>query len=72
MNSKKLSDSTSSSDSTHRSNVVIDRRTFMKLPMAERQIILAEQADEMVEHYQQDTEWRDWLNFDVEVLDYLE
>ena len=64
MNSKKLSDSTSSLNSIDRSNVVIDRRTFMKLPMAERQIILVEQADAMREYYEQDTEWQDWLNFD--------
>ena len=72
MNSKKLSDSTSSLNSIDRSNIVIDRQTFMTLPKAERQIILAEQADAMLEHYEQDTEWRDWLNFDVEVLDYPE
>lgn len=31
----------------------------MKLPLEERQRILAEQAELMLPHYQQDTEWQE-------------
>ena len=37
----------------------VRRRVFMKLPLQERRRILAEQADQMAEHYSQDTEVRD-------------
>lgn len=47
----------------------IDRRAFMKLPMTERQRILATQAEAMATHYEQDTEWRDWVNLDLGVGD---
>jgi Protein of unknown function (DUF2281) len=43
----------------------ITRRDFMRLPMEERRRILARQADAMVEHYQQDGEWREWINSDI-------
>ena len=43
----------------------IDRRAFMKLPMAERQKILAAQAEAMKEHYKQNTDWQDWVNLDI-------
>lgn len=43
----------------------VDRQAFMKLPIAERRRILAEQAEAMAEHYEQDLEWREWVNFDV-------
>ena len=46
---------------------MLDRRAFLKLPIAERQRILAEQAEAMVEHYQKDTSWQEWVNFDLEV-----
>ncbi len=35
------------------------RRAFMRLPMQERRRILAEQADRMAGHYEQDEEVRD-------------
>ncbi|MCT7971443.1 DUF2283 domain-containing protein [Laspinema olomoucense] len=35
-----------------------DRRAFMQLPLEERRRILAAQSEAMVEHYEQDTEWR--------------
>lgn len=35
------------------------RRAFMKLPLAERQQILARQAEEMLEHYENSQEWRE-------------
>ena len=44
----------------------IDRREFMKLPMEERREILAQQAEDIAEHYEQDTEWREWLSFDTQ------
>jgi hypothetical protein len=47
------------------SGQAVDRRAFMKLPIAERRRILAEQAEAMAEHYEQDSEWREWTNFDV-------
>ena len=49
------------------SEKMLDRRAFLKLPIAERQRILAEQAEAMVEHYQKDTSWQEWVNFDLEV-----
>lgn len=45
----------------------IDRRAFMKLPMAERRQLLATQAEAMREHYEQDLDWQDWVNLDVGV-----
>jgi len=44
----------------------VDRRAFMRLPIEERRLILAQQAEAMVNHYQQDLTWRDWTSFDVE------
>ncbi len=38
---------------------LIERRAFLRLPVAERSRILAEQAEEMVRYYEQDTEWRE-------------
>ena len=43
-----------------------DRRAFMRLPIEERRRILAQQAEAMVEHYQQDLTWQDWTNFGLE------
>ena len=44
----------------------VDRRAFMCLPIAERRQILAQQAEAMVEHYQQDLTWQDWTSFGLE------
>jgi len=38
---------------------LVERRAFMKLPMEERQRILAEQADKMASLYESDTGWKD-------------
>ena len=38
---------------------LIERRAFLRLPIAERSRLLAEQAEEMVSYYEQDTEWRE-------------
>lgn len=44
----------------------IDRKSFLKLPIAERQRILALQAEAALPHYQQNQEeWQEWLNFDL-------
>ncbi|WP_339377740.1 hypothetical protein [Calothrix sp. NIES-2100] len=37
----------------------ISRRELMKLPLEERRRILAEQAELMLPHYQQDKEWQE-------------
>ncbi|MCF4970597.1 hypothetical protein [Nostoc sp. CMAA1605] len=37
----------------------INRREFMKLPLEERRRILAEQAEQILLHYQQDKEWQE-------------
>jgi hypothetical protein len=42
-----------------------DRRAFLRKPLAERQLILAQQAQEIVEHYQTSTEWRELMAGDI-------
>ncbi|MGK7897727.1 MAG: hypothetical protein AB4372_29945 [Xenococcus sp. (in: cyanobacteria)] len=44
---------------------ISQRRDFLKLPIAERRRILAQQAAELSEHYQKDTEWREWVEGDI-------
>jgi hypothetical protein len=46
----------------------INRREFMKLSLEERRRILAEQAEQMLLHYQQDKEWQELETGDL--LDY--
>ena len=41
------------------------RHAFMKLPLAERRRILAQQAEAMVAHYQQNQEWKEPLTGDI-------
>jgi acyl-CoA reductase-like NAD-dependent aldehyde dehydrogenase len=36
-----------------------DRRAFLQLTQVERRRILAEQAEHLRDHYEQDSEWRD-------------
>lgn len=38
---------------------LIQRRNFMQLPLKERRRLMAQQADKLSEHYEQDQEWRD-------------
>ncbi len=45
-----------------------DRIAFLKLPLIERRRILARQADKMVNHYQNDSEWRELMAGDI--IDY--
>jgi hypothetical protein len=42
-----------------------DRRAFLRKPLAQRQLILAQQAQQMVEHYQTSTEWRELMAGDI-------
>ena len=44
--------------STNRS--LSERRQFLELPKEERERILSEQAEEMADFYEHDTEWREW------------
>ncbi|MER3435414.1 MAG: hypothetical protein C4288_18920 [Leptolyngbya sp. ERB_1_1] len=50
-------------DST--SNTLEWRKAFLKLPIAERRRILAEQANAIAAHYEQDTEWRELQAGDI-------
>jgi hypothetical protein len=45
-----------------------DRITSLKLPLSERQKILKEQAESMVDHYQENSEWKELLTNDI--IDY--
>ena len=49
----------SSSDILAQSRV--DRRAFMQLSLQARHQLLAQQAEAIADHYQQDTEWRSQL-----------
>ena len=37
-----------------------ERRQFLELPKEEKDRILSEQAEEMADFYEHDTEWREW------------
>ena len=41
------------------------RREFMRLPLSERRKIMAEQAERLADHYDKETEWKDWLAGDI-------
>ncbi len=41
------------------------RQAFLRLPLEERRRILTQQADAMLSHYEQDTEWRELQNGDI-------
>jgi hypothetical protein len=40
-------------------------RAIMKLPLAERRRLLAEQAERMAAYYEQDSEWREFQGGDI-------
>jgi hypothetical protein len=44
---------------------LVDRRAFLCKPLAQRQLILAQQAEQMIEHYQTSTEWRELMAGDI-------
>lgn len=47
------------SELTHEEDVTsLDRLSFMQLPLEKRRDILQAQAEEMISHYEQDSEWR--------------
>jgi hypothetical protein len=48
-----------------RSAEPVDRRAFLRLPLAERRRILKEQAESLAGHYEGETEWREWLAGDI-------
>ncbi|MBP0027778.1 hypothetical protein [Roseofilum sp. Guam] len=45
-------------------NTNVDRKSVLRLPLAERNRILQEQAEAMVNHYQEDDQWREWTDLD--------
>ena len=45
-----------------------DRLAFLKLPIAERRRILESQAETVLEHYQQDSQWQELMAGDI--IDY--
>lgn len=44
---------------------LLDRQSFLKLPMTERRRLLAEQTERMLAHYERDTEWRELQGGDI-------
>jgi uncharacterized protein YuzE len=44
------------------------RRNFLKLPLEERRRLLAQQSFHLIEHYQQNTNWKEFLAGDI--IDY--
>lgn len=45
-----------------------ERQDFLKLPMSERRRILESQAEAMLAHYQQDSQWQELMAGDI--IDY--
>jgi hypothetical protein len=43
----------------------LDRRSFLKLPLAERRRILAAQAEKLAPFYEQTSDWKEWLEGDL-------
>jgi hypothetical protein len=44
----------------------IDRKSFLKLPIEERNRILEQQAEVALPYYQENqTEWQEWVNLDI-------
>lgn len=46
-------------------NTLEQRKAFLRLPIAERHRILAEQANAIAFHYEQDTEWKELQAGDI-------
>ena len=59
---------THSSNTKEQSPSLEQRLAFLKLPIAERRHILESQAERMLTHYQQDSEWQELMTGDI--LDY--
>ncbi|WP_293092154.1 hypothetical protein [Moorena sp. SIOASIH] len=47
-------------------NQSIERQDFQQLTLEERRRLLAQQAEAMKDYYQENEEWKDWINFDNE------
>ena len=41
------------------------KQNIMKKSLLERRQLLAEQAEEMQKHYEQDQSWQEWVNVDI-------
>lgn len=52
-------------DEPSESATQVDPVALMRLPLAERRQILAAQAAAMVEHYQQEPDWREFTAGDI-------
>lgn len=65
-----LTPETSANDSSEQEeNLSLEQRiAFLKLPISERRRILQEQADTMITHYQQNSEWQELMSGDI--IDY--
>jgi hypothetical protein len=44
---------------------LVERRDFLRQPLAARKSILAKQADEMLTHYQSSTDWKELMVGDI-------
>jgi hypothetical protein len=54
---------------TEKQSLSLEQRlAFLKLPMAERSRILESQAETILDHYQQDSEWQELMAGDI--IDY--
>ncbi|MEB3178119.1 MAG: hypothetical protein VKL59_03620 [Nostocaceae cyanobacterium] len=60
--------STSVSTPENQSPSLEERIAFLKLPAAERRLILETQAEKMQSHYQQESEWQELMAGDI--IDY--
>lgn len=61
--------SQSTSNSVEERDFSLEQRlAFLKLPIAERRRILKSQAQTMLAHYQQDSEWKNLMSGDI--IDY--
>jgi predicted DNA-binding antitoxin AbrB/MazE fold protein len=59
---------TSISSENNQSPSLEERQTFLKLPLSHRRRILETQAETMLSHYQQDSEWQELMAGDI--IDY--
>jgi hypothetical protein len=54
------------SSSVEKQSLSLEQRlAFLKLPMTERRRILENQAETMLNHYQQDSEWQELMSGDI-------
>ncbi|MBE9054467.1 MULTISPECIES: hypothetical protein [Sphaerospermopsis] len=53
-------------DSGENQSLSLEQRlAFLKLPMAERRRILESQAETMISHYEEDSEWKELMSGDI-------